>query len=74
MVVPVVERVPDPGSFESAVEREAAERALKYMDLEPGRPMQEILLDRVFIGSCTNSRIEDLRAASEVVSGQQGER
>ena len=70
MVVPVVERVPDPGSFESAVEREAAVRALKYMDLEPGRPMQEILLDRVFIGSCTNSRIEDLRAASEVVSGQ----
>ena len=70
MVVPVVERVPDPASFESAVEREAAERALKYMDLEPGRPMQEILLDRVFIGSCTNSRIEDLRAASEVVSGQ----
>ena len=69
MVVPVVERVPDPGSFESAVEREAAERALTYMDLEPGRPMQEILLDRVFIGSCTNSRIEDLRAASEVVSG-----
>ena len=70
MVVPVVERVPDPASFESAVEREAAERALTYMDLEPGRPMQEILLDRVFIGSCTNSRIEDLRAASEVVSGQ----
>ncbi len=70
MVVPVVERVPDPASFESAVEREAAERALKYMDLEPGRPMQEILLDRVFIGSCTNSRIEDLRAASEVISGQ----
>ena len=70
MVVPVVERVPDPGSFESAVEREAAERALTYMDLEPGRPMQEILLDRVFIGSCTNSRIEDLRAASEVVNGR----
>ena len=70
MVVPVVERVPDPASFESAVEREAAERALTYMDLEPGRPMQEILLDRVFIGSCTNSRIEDLRAASEVVSGR----
>ena len=70
MVVPVVERVPDPDSFESAVEREAAERALTYMDLEPGRPMQEILLDRVFIGSCTNSRIEDLRAASEVVNGR----
>ena len=70
MVAPVVERVPDPASFESAVEREAAERALKYMGLEPGRPIQEILLDRVFIGSCTNSRIEDLRAASEVVSGR----
>ena len=47
------------------------ERALEYMDLEPGTPMRDIPLDRVFIGSCTNSRIGDLRAAAEVVEGRQ---
>ncbi|HLJ03816.1 MAG TPA: 3-isopropylmalate dehydratase large subunit [Solirubrobacteraceae bacterium] len=62
MVVPVTEAVPDPHS-------EQDERALEYMGLEPGIPIQEIKLDRVFIGSCTNSRIGDLRAAAEVVHG-----
>ena len=66
MVVPVTERVPDPASFDSAGDREAAERALEYMALEPNTPMQEIEIDRVFLGSCTNSRIEDLRNAAEV--------
>ena len=70
MVVPVTERVPDPASFASAADREAAERALEYMALEPDTPIQEIAIDRVFIGSCTNSRIEDLRAAAAVVKGR----
>jgi 3-isopropylmalate/(R)-2-methylmalate dehydratase large subunit len=68
-VVPVVERVPDPAQFESEDDRKAAAQSLKYMGLEPGRPMQALALDRVFIGSCTNSRIEDLRAAAAVVRG-----
>jgi 3-isopropylmalate/(R)-2-methylmalate dehydratase large subunit len=63
MVVPVTAEVPEPAS-------ETAERALRYMDLEPGRAIQEIRLDRVFIGSCTNSRIGDLRAAAAVVKGR----
>ena len=70
MVVPVTGRVPDPASFDNAGDREAAERALGYMGLEPDTPIQEIKIDRVFLGSCTNSRIEDLRAASEVVKGR----
>lgn len=70
MVVPVTGRVPDPASFASPADRAAAERALAYMALEPGTPIQEIRLDRVFIGSCTNARIEDLRAAAEVVEGR----
>jgi 3-isopropylmalate/(R)-2-methylmalate dehydratase large subunit len=70
MVVPVTERVPDPAAFAERVEREAAERALHYMALEPGTPIEEIAVDRVFIGSCTNSRIGDLRAAAEVVAGR----
>ena len=70
MVVPVTERVPDPSSFDSPAERAAAERALQYMALEPGTPIQEISIDRVFIGSCTNSRIEDLRAAASVIKGR----
>jgi 3-isopropylmalate/(R)-2-methylmalate dehydratase large subunit len=62
-VVPVSGTVPEPAS-------EGEERALEYMDLRPGTPVQEIRLDRVFIGSCTNSRIGDLRAAARVVDGR----
>ena len=70
MVAPVTGRVPDPASFEDPGDRESAERALIYMDLEPDTPMQEVKIDRVFLGSCTNSRIEDLRAAAEVAKGR----
>ena len=70
MVVPVTGRVPDPASFDDAGDREAGERALEYMDLEPHTPIQEIEIDRVFLGSCTNSRIEDLRAAADVIKGR----
>jgi 3-isopropylmalate/(R)-2-methylmalate dehydratase large subunit len=69
MVKPVTERVPSPEEFDAPADREAAERALAYMALEPGTAIEEIALDRVFIGSCTNSRIGDLRAAAEVVAG-----
>ena len=64
MVVPVTEAVPEPSSDQD-------ERALEYMGLEPGTPIEEIKLDRVFIGSCTNSRIGDLRAAAQVINGHQ---
>jgi 3-isopropylmalate/(R)-2-methylmalate dehydratase large subunit len=70
MVTDVSSRVPDPTSFSDPVHREAAERALHYMALQPGTPIVEIQLDRVFIGSCTNSRLEDLRAAAHVVEGK----
>jgi 3-isopropylmalate/(R)-2-methylmalate dehydratase large subunit len=70
MVRAVTERVPSPEEFESPAAREATERALHYMALEPGTPIEEIAIDRVFIGSCTNSRIGDLRAAAEVVAGR----
>jgi 3-isopropylmalate/(R)-2-methylmalate dehydratase large subunit len=70
MVGAVTGSVPSPADFESEADRDAAERALHYMDLEPGTPIAEIKLDRVFIGSCTNSRIGDLRAAAEVVRGR----
>jgi 3-isopropylmalate/(R)-2-methylmalate dehydratase large subunit len=70
MVRAVTESVPAPEDFESPADREETERALHYMALEPGTPIEEIALDRVFIGSCTNSRIGDLRAAAELVAGK----
>jgi 3-isopropylmalate/(R)-2-methylmalate dehydratase large subunit len=68
-VVGIDARVPDPGSFTDVNDKSSAARALDYMGLAGGTPIVEIPLDRVFIGSCTNSRIEDLRAAAAVVRG-----
>jgi 3-isopropylmalate/(R)-2-methylmalate dehydratase large subunit len=70
MVAAIDESVPVPAEQADAVKREGYERALKYMDLQPGMPITDIKVDKVFIGSCTNSRIEDLRMAAEVAKGR----
>jgi len=70
MVTTIDGKVPDPAQEKDPVQREWMERALKYMDLKPNTPITGIRLDKVFIGACTNSRIEDLRAAAEVAKGK----
>jgi 3-isopropylmalate/(R)-2-methylmalate dehydratase large subunit len=70
MVAEVTGKVPDPAGFADGTAREAAQRALEYMALKPGTPIQDIRIDRVFIGSCTNSRLSDLKAAAEVIGGR----
>jgi len=70
MVVPVDDAVPDPDKEKDGLRREGMERALHYMGLKPRTPITDIRIDKVFIGSCTNSRIEDLRAAAAVVKGR----
>ncbi|MGI5996205.1 MAG: aconitase family protein, partial [Saccharomonospora viridis] len=68
--LPLSESVPDPEQMTDETERLAAEKALSYMDLKPGTPLREIAVDTVFLGSCTNGRLEDLRAAAEVLKGR----
>ena len=69
-VMAMGDNIPDPASFDEPSQQESAARALEYMGLTAGTPMREVLVDTVFIGSCTNSRIEDLRAAAEVARGR----
>ena len=69
-VVPVNGKVPDPEAFDTEDKKRAGRRALEYMGLTAGTPMEDIVLDKIFIGSCTNARIEDLRAAAKIVEGK----
>ena len=68
--VSLLGEVPNPSTYQDPSDRESAEQALKYMDLEPGTKMKDIRVDTVFLGSCTNSRIEDLRAAAQLLKGK----
>jgi 3-isopropylmalate/(R)-2-methylmalate dehydratase large subunit len=68
--LPLGERVPDPATMVDEHERSAAEKALSYMDLEPGTPLRDIAVDAVFVGSCTNGRIEDLRSVARILNGR----
>jgi 3-isopropylmalate/(R)-2-methylmalate dehydratase large subunit len=70
MVASIDDAIPDPSGIDDPDERAAVQRALEYMDLRPGTPIRDVRIDKVFIGSCTNARIDDLRAAAQVVSGR----
>ena len=68
--LPLSERVPDPAEIADENERHSAEKALAYMDLTPGTPLREVAVDAVFVGSCTNGRIEDLRSVARILDGR----